>query len=428
MSELSIEPEMPEEKLKEVPIERKPEKNRIQWVDMARGFIILYLIATISFPGDSDLPISGIPIIRGIFENAAIGSGRMTLYDIGAPALIFILGFTMPISYRKRKEEKGASAAVKYILFRYLILFVLGFVIANFQLDFLKYYSEPLDGIFLYTGEIPLVHRPILFIINWGVVSSIAMSGLIGFLFMAVRNPKYRFFLAYGWLIVYQFMLGTTVLDVYATESVHGGIFGSIFGYGAIAIMATAMGDFIFFSDAVETRKFQTLLIFGIINFALPLIFYLRIDRVELQLLIDGFAVSKYLVNMMFVLTSVGLTCIGLWGFYQIDTRFKKSATWLRIFGLSPFLFYFIAQVPDFIFEIIVKDIVGWNPIPWWLSLGWGILILAYCSFTAWYLYKNNKRISTVKTSLIFLATIIGLLLLFIVLELTGAIDMFAII
>ena len=128
MSELSIEPETPEEKLKEVPIERKPAKSRLGWIDAARGFVILFLIATISFPGDSSIDITSLPIIYGLVHHgpSLLGDITFTVFDIGAPVFIFLLGFSMPISYRKRKEEKGVAAARRYILFRYLILLLLG--------------------------------------------------------------------------------------------------------------------------------------------------------------------------------------------------------------------------------------------------------------------------------------------------------------
>ena len=143
MSELSIEPETPEEKLKEVPIERKPAKSRLGWIDAARGFVILFLIATISFPGHSSIDITSLPIIYGLVHHgpSLLGDITFTVFDIGAPVFIFLLGFSMPISYRKRKEEKGVAAARRYILFRYLILLLLGFVIANIELQFLSLFS-----------------------------------------------------------------------------------------------------------------------------------------------------------------------------------------------------------------------------------------------------------------------------------------------
>lgn len=419
MSELSIKPEMPEEKLKELPVERQPTKGRLEWVDMARGFIMLYLIATIAFPGGTSLDIGSILIVKGLFTNAAVGIGRATLFDMGTPVFIFILGFTLPISFRKRKEEKGANAAVKYILFRYLILFVLGFIIANFELNFVQYYSFSMETKYIFSGEVPLIHRPVLFIANWGVVINIAVSGLIGFLFMGVRNPKYRFFLGYGWLLLYQIGLSVTNFQIYALESVNGGLFGSIFGYGAIAIIATSMGDYIFFSDQVATKKYRALLIFGIINYLIPFIFYLKIDLVELQFFIEGFELSAYFVNFSFVLTSIGVACIGLWLFYQINVMLKKAVPWLAMFGTSAFFLYFIAVVPNMLFEKIKTLITGGAEISWWISLIWGLIILTYCSIVAWLLYKNNKIISTTKTSLIFLVTIIGILLILIVLELT---------
>jgi hypothetical protein len=426
MSELQIKPEMPEEKLKEVPIERKPEKGRLAWVDAARGFIILWLIASIAFPGDSNLTLP--PIIYGLFKHgpALIGNITFTMYDIGAPAFIFLLGLTMPVSYRKRKEEQGAASAVRYILFRYLLLFVLGFVAANINLEFLQYYSFPLgrkaDWV-LFDGfaNIPMLDRPIMFIIPWDVVISIATAGLIGFMFMAVRNPKYRFFLGYAWIIFYQVALSTSNLAIYAEQSIHGGIFGSIFGYGAVAIIATSMGDYLFFSDVIETKKYRALLIFGAANFLVTIIWIWRPDFIANWSYLE---VSRHLVNFTYVVTAVGVSCIALWIFYQLDTRFKKKMTWLTIFGVSPFLIYFIAEVPDTLLEELLGDTLK----IWYISLIWGVVVIAYCSVIAWFLYKNDKRVSTIKASLMFLVTVIGLLLIIIILELTihiGILDIF---
>jgi len=416
MSEIQVEP--PKDDLDQLSIERKPEKGRLDWIDAARGFVILFLIATISFPGDSGLNLN-IPFIYGIFNHSNV-AGQITLYDIGAPAFIFLLGFTMPISYRKRKEEKGTGSAIRYILVRYFILLVLGFVAANIELEFLKYYSINLGTRFTYegVGTIPISHRPVLFIIPWDVIFSIAASGLVGFIFMGVRNPRYRFFLGYGWLILYQVGLSSTVLEIYALQSVHGGIFGSIFGYGSIAIIATAMGDYLFFSDVFEAKKFQNLLIFGIANLVVVVLFFIEIRDRQLQSLIDAFPTYRKTVSLLYVMAAIGVSCSVLWVFYQINTRFKKNMTWLRIFGMNAFMLYFLAELPDTLFETIMGDVLEMD-ITWWLSLIWGILVLGYCTYVAWYLYKKNRRISTIKSGLIFLATIVGILLIIIILELT---------
>ena len=123
MAELEIEPPTDGE-LKEVPIERTPDRSRLEWIDAARGFIILWLIATIAFPADSSLDLSRAYVLYGLVAHgpSLLGGISFTLFDIGAPAFIFLLGLTMPISYRRRKEEKGAAAAVRYILFRYFHL------------------------------------------------------------------------------------------------------------------------------------------------------------------------------------------------------------------------------------------------------------------------------------------------------------------
>ncbi len=422
MSDLSLEPEMPDEELKEVPVERKPTKIRVEWLDMARGFIVLFMIATLSFPTDSSLSVNSIPFVRGIFSYSEPGTGLITLFDLGFPAFLFILGFTMPISFRKRKEEMGAAAARRYILIRYLLLLLLGFVIANYRLVFLEYYSILQDQNFAFTGlaNIPFYHQPLYFIIPWHEVMTIALSGLVGFIFMGVRNPRYRFFLGYGWAILYQFGLFSTDLSIYAENSMSSGIFAAIMGYGSIVIIATAMGDFVFFTDIIETKKIRSMLLFGAINFAITLI--LSWLAYGPRIVINAFSLNRELVSLPFVIATVGICSIVLWLFYQARNRFKWKLRIFQMFGVNALLLYFITVLPDFIFEEIM-GVVGFSPIPWAISLAWALVILWYASFTAWRTFKKEKYVSTTKMSLIFLVTCIALLIIVIVLDITGVVN-----
>jgi hypothetical protein len=90
---------------------------------------------------------------------------------------------------------------------------------------------------------------------------------------------------------------------------------------------------------------------------------------------------------------------------------------------MSPFLIYFIAWLPDAIFEQITTGVLNLNGdtslIPWWISLAWGLVVIIYCTVIAWLLYRKNKQVSTVKTSLIFLVAVVAVLLIVIILELT---------
>ena len=427
MAELQIEPPKDGD-LKELPIERIPDKGRLDWVDAARGFIILWFIVTLAFPAGSDLNLSGVFVLYGIVHNgpAMLGGLSFTIFDFGAPALIFLLGLTMPISYRKRKEEKGASAALRYILFRYLVLLILGIVVANIDLEFLKYYSyaSETDYVFLGTGSIPDIQRPVMFFIPWDVVISIAVSGMVGFIFMGVRNIRYRFFLAYAWILLYQVGLYSTELRTFAERSMHGGLFGTIFGYGSIAILGTAMGDYLFFTSASETKKFRGLIIFGLSNLAVTIIWIL-IGRSERPDIIQGILIDYNIVSFSYVVTAIGIMSVFLWVFYQINTKLKKDMTWLRIFGVNTFLLYFIAVVPYTLFTKIYGMIYPSLIIPWPVALVVSIVIIGYTIFTALYLHKKQKRISTTKVGLIFIATQIAILIIFIVVELIWDLGLF---
>jgi hypothetical protein len=328
------------------------------------------------------------------------------------------MGFSMPISYRRRKEEKGANAARRYIFIRYLLLLVLGLVIANIDLQFIQYYSLRFGGDLRSIATLIPDDHPIVYILSWDLIASIAVAGLVGLLFLGVRNPRYRFFLGYGWAFLYHIGLYSTNMEIIALQSVNGGFLTAFMGYGSIVIIATAMGDNFFFTDTVEAKRLRGLLLFGGVNLIITVILSWLASTGRV---INAFNLDSSLASLPFIMTAVGASSLFIWAFYQAQNRLKWNLKFLKMFGANAFLLYFIAVLPDILFERIF-GLLGYDTtsIPWYFSLIWAILLIFITTFTAWQMYKKDKRISTVKSSLLFLVSIVAVLIIVVILEVSG--------
>ena len=135
---------------------------------------------------------------------------HMNFYDIGAPAFIFIMGLLMPLSFSHRKQKDGVSKAVRHMVIRYGIIFLLGFLVIFID------HGE----IITMVGEVP--------VIIWDVLPTLGLVGLIAIPFLWLK-PKPRAIVATAMLIFYQFMLLFGGWREYAILSIHGGIFWNHF-------------------------------------------------------------------------------------------------------------------------------------------------------------------------------------------------------
>jgi len=352
-------------------IETEREKKRLRFIDQGRGLIVVWLIIGLVFPPDAWRESSFSIILHYLFDHAPSGSNYMTLYDVGAAAFIFILGMLMNVAYRKRVETKGKKKAILYVLTRYGVLFVLGALIVLVD-----------QG--LYEIESGLVT------IGWDVLVSIAIAGLIGFAFCAIKNPLYRLLAGYSLSFVYQIGLVTTFLKQYAELSSHGGIFGTIFGYASISIIASSVGDYLVLSDKKESTKYRNLLIFALLNYAVGL----GIN------FIPGWEASKHQVSLAHNLISIGISCFGLFIFSLFDRKLNWELKYLRAFGMNPFFAYFIVELPVFILDMFIGVDLG---IVIWGNFITLAIILTYSSLVMMLLYKKKKIISTLMSTLIFL-------------------------
>ena len=357
-------------------------QKRLRWIDQGRGLVMFLLVFTITFPPEDFRKKSVNIVMHFLFGHAGTTSTYMTLFDVGAAAFIFVLGLSMAISFSRRTKEKGKLATLKHLLVRYVILAFLGILI-----------------IFVVYGGIYNDEKGVIW---WDVIPAIAVAGLVSIPFLLIRSPKMRLIAGYGWLLLYQLLMLFAGLKTYAIDSVHGGIFGSIFAYAACSIIATSLGDFMWSSDIQKDKKFRNMLLLGGINLIVGLLISF----------IPGFEASKRQVSLTHIMISIGITVLGLSVFWYLDEKMDKDITFLRAYGMNPFLIYILVLIPD----TILIDVIGlYNANTDWLFCTiFMITYMTYTSVIALWLYKQRKRVTTLKAAIITVLVIIALALLLI--------------
>ncbi|WP_457559235.1 hypothetical protein [Candidatus Harpocratesius sp.] len=284
------------------------------------------LVATVAI----DINFQEGTLLHFFFAHAGRESTYMTLFDVGAAAFIFIIGISMGIAFQNRKRKFGIKKALFHMLIRFIALFAVGALIVIADGGFI----QERDG---------------LRVIRWDVVISIATTYLVAISFLFIKQPRLRFFVGIALLVIYQILLYSTVLRNYAIASNHGGIFGTLFGFVAICIMASAIGEYLYFDQTDEDRKYQIVLLIGIRLFLGSF----------LLAFIPGMEAAKRQVSLTYCGISSGITILLMSFFAYLDRKKNLELRYLRAFGMNPFLMYFLAEIPSFLIdEMIGLDLV----------------------------------------------------------------------
>ncbi len=277
----------------------------------------------------------------------------MNFYDIGAPAFIIIMGLLMPLSFYKRREKAGVMKAVFHLAIRYGIILGLGLLVVLIDQGSLIKMSN----------GAPLVVSGMV-VVAWDVLPTLGLVGLITIPFLWFK-PKIRAVIATLLLIFYQIMLLFGGWREYAIASVHGGILGTIFGFSAIMIYATSIGDYLFVQEGpVESKKLRNYAIMGAIALLVGLI----------MILIPEWYPNKRQVTASYIYISLGFTILLSFIFIAIEKCYEKPIIVLDSYGKSPFLIYIVAVVLEF----LISDIIGYE-----IDLFLGIVMIILISLLA---------------------------------------------
>jgi predicted acyltransferase len=270
------------------------QSSRISSLDIFRGIAILAMVLA-NF-------MTGIQTIPAWLKHAPdIG---LTVIDFIAPFFIFAIGLIYRASFERRLEREGAQKAYTQFIVRYFAILGMGAIITS-------------AGTAL--GVTPGA-------IEWGVLQSIGVAGLITLLF--IRLPSlWRWTAGFGLLLIYQWVLDHYLLEL-TLRSPHGGLFGSI-AWGAMMILSTALADL--FADKERGYRFfpWVALAIGVLGIGLGSIF----------------PISKHRVSSSYVLITLGASALLFYLIHYAVENWKFRSRVLEVWGRNPLVLYFLHYV-----------------------------------------------------------------------------------
>jgi predicted acyltransferase len=361
-------------------IEKVP--ARIMSIDALRGFDMLMIIFAdrFFFSLNSAVNSPSTRFLEKQFQHPDWFGSHF--YDIIMPLFLFIVGAVIPYSLSRRMRENiGKFSIYKSLIRRFIILFVLGWVVQGNLLD-------------LDPGKFQIMSNTLQAIAVGYLFSSIAYLHL---------SKKWRYVLFAGCLVIYTVLLTIPVIpgvgrstllpDRNFANYVENLVFGkyadssgeyytwllSGFGFTATVLSGVFAGELIR-SDYSRKKVALYLLLIGIAGLILGLFFSI------------WHPIVKKIWNSTFVLYSSGICYILMSVFYWIIDilGYKKWAYPLKIIGMNAIVAYVASHVLNFpgiansILFGLEKYVGAYYEMITVIG-GFGILYLIL-----WYMFKNN--------------------------------------
>lgn len=127
------------------------QNERLMSIDVLRGFDMLMIIVAdqffIKLHQGANTPVTGF--LAEQFDHPDWYGFHF--YDIIMPLFLFVVGAVIPFSLGKRQLDKDKSSLYKHLIRRFVILFILGWIVQGNLLDFdintFKFFSNTLQAI-----------------------------------------------------------------------------------------------------------------------------------------------------------------------------------------------------------------------------------------------------------------------------------------
>ena len=356
--------------------------NRLMSVDVLRGFDLLMIIVADRFfyNLNTAAKTNFTKNLADQFEHPEwIG---FHLYDVIMPLFLFVVGVVIPFSLGKRNTESGSDFKLyKHILRRFVILFILGWIVQG-NLLFLD-------------------------LSKFQIFSNTLQAIAVGYLFSCIaylnlsKKGRYIFFLAclvlYAVLLAIPNFFGHTFellpnknLPIYIDQQVFGRFYDQTqyswlltgLGFTATTMSGLFAGELLL-SSLSRQKIANYLFIIGIIGIVISLVIGI------------WHPIIKKIWTSSFVIFSSGISFVLLALFYWIvDVKgYTKWAYPFRVIGLNAIAAYVGSHVLNF--SLIAKQIffgfeqfTGAYYDAFCDLAGFGILY-----FLLWYMHKNKTYI-----------------------------------
>jgi len=238
-----------------------------------------------------------------------------TYVDLFGPFFLFALTITFKTSFNRRLDSSGGFKTYRHFIRRFSLYILIGFFITL---------NIKLTGITL----------------QWGTLQMLGMTGL--FLLLTIKiKLSLRIFLAIFLALVHQFV----ILQIYELEIAtipHGGVLG-LLAWFSFATIASIVNECF-----INNKKKTNLALVGILF-------------LFLGILTNSFlTVSRQLVNLSFILISLGLSIFILLSLFYLFEEMSRKMAWLKkervlsVMGKNTLLLYILQSFFKFIPYLIL--------------------------------------------------------------------------
>jgi predicted acyltransferase len=316
--------------------------ERILSLDLTRGLaIILMVIANY---------LAGIAWIPEWLKHAK--DTGFTPIDAIAPLFIFLIGFTIVLSFKKKEQASGTGTAYLHAIRRFLALIGIGAIIT--------------------AGE-QLIYQGGTSIFGWGVLQAIGAAGLITLLVIGL-NKYIRLVAGFVLCLAYQLLLDSLWTGAVLGSS-HGGLLGSL-SWGGMLIISTSLAEYML----GKNRKISMILLIGAIYV---------IAGIGLSFL---FPLAKNRVSFPYVILTIGISTLVFAIFEIITAKTRLPLGFLRWWGKNPLFLYLLHYI--LLAFIVLPDVPFWysEASIWLVGLQLAFL-LGILSSVAWFLQKKGTII-----------------------------------
>ena len=313
-------------------------KYRLESIDQFRGFAIVTMVLA-NFT-------SGIHTIPAWLHHAPdVG---LTLPDLVAPFFIFAIGLTYGLSMQQRASRDGWVKTLEHSFCRFMAILGIGSLMITIGLAYL---NDPT-------------------MINWGVLQSIGVAGLMTVL--VIRLPT-LWRLGAGAVVLggYQVLLDRYWVDV-TIRSPHGGLQGAL-AWGAMLILSTVLADL--FHDVARGCKVYPWASLAVLALGVGLAFL--------------FPVSKHRVSSSYVIITLGVSALVFWGFHLLNEGLRVRVPLLSAWGQNPLLLYLLHYIGIGLFFLPGVPAL-YTDAPLWVVGPELALLLAALSWIAWRLQRSG--------------------------------------
>lgn len=348
-----------------------PAAARFYFVDALRGFALVLMV---------------INHTARWWIDSSMGWGRYyltyTSMTLPAPIFLFLVGFCLPIGFRRRAERPPFFAAMPKYLRRGVEL-----VLANMLLNLLVFPEDPIwtGGVLQTIGLSILIVAPLMWVVHrrwvqYGVLAlAVAVYGSFAWVFPALT----------GWVPRHRFISDVLFRDFPPWPWIAAALTGLVFGWWWLD--ARQRGE------AAETRYFKAAAITGI---ACILVFFLwdwwmeTSPRVSFKrdFLLSHHWTPRGATNLWIAGGVAGLLALAYW---VMEVK-KRAFGWLVVVGQTAFMLYFLHQL---IVLMLVKQALGVQFNEWLLYVAMNALLMIALVYLgkAWFEIKRKVWLGPVR-------------------------------